>query len=216
MCAVRTPSRQRRTIRFGLLAGLALAGTMNFSAPASAQGLFEALFGRQTYASPPPAPSYYPPIYQPRYRDYPAETRRRAAVPRELRRSAKRSQGAERHAAVKAVKEEPGPKKYVAPEVLPGPLGQFLRDATLKRGDVVATSQGLMVFRGEGGRNHSPKDFVALSNAGSFAAGNRADLAALEKAVGRLPVDTGAQLAQADAPIVAQDDPDENRRKRTR
>ncbi len=218
MCAVTFPSSpwgmRCRATRLCLMVGLILMGAMNFSAPASAQGLFEALFGRQNSAAAPSTPSFYPPIYHPRYRPDAVEPRRLASTPRQLRDP--RRVG--RHSATE---EGSGPKKYVAPEVLPGPLGQFLRDPTLKRGDVVATSRGLMVFRGASGRSHQASDFVALSSGARHAAGNRADLAALEKAIGRLrnqpePAAQGAQVAQAGAPVVAQDDARVRRKKRAR
>ncbi len=90
---------------------------------------------------------------------------------------------------------------------MPGPLGQFLRDPTLRRGDVVATSKGLMVFRGQGGARHAERDFVALSNAAGFAAGNKANLVALERALkrGHTSQHVGERLARA-APVVAQED----------
>lgn len=58
---------------------------------------------------------------------------------------------------------------YVAPTVAPGPLGRFLYDRTLRRGDVVTTPKGLMVFTGIGGAaKHSVRDFRPLRRASRF------------------------------------------------
>lgn len=83
------------------------------------------------------------------------------------------------------VRDEPsGPRPYVAPEVLPGPLGRFLRDPSLRRGDVVATPNGLMVFQGQGGSsNHRASDFVPVANANGLAGARRNDLINLDRTV---------------------------------
>ena len=81
-------------------------------------------------------------------------------------------------------KERTGPRPYVAPERGAGPLGPFLHDPTLRRGDVVATAQGLMVFQGKGGgTNHKPSDFAAVTSATSKAD----ELKALDQAMRRTP-----------------------------
>lgn len=170
-----------------------LAGT---GGTARAQSLFDILFGRGAQFVPaPPAP----PLYQPGY-GYERAPARLALPGREGERAPKRG-------ALRASADE-RPPKYTPPEVLPGPLGQFLRDPTLRRGDVVATSRGLMVFRGEGGARHSERDFTPLSGAKNFAAGNRADLAALESALkrGHALSHVGERLAAVEPPIVAQDE----------
>jgi hypothetical protein len=40
---------------------------------------------------------------------------------------------------------------------------QLLRDSTLRRGDIVATTAGLRVFRGNGACPHMPRDFMPLA-----------------------------------------------------
>ncbi len=55
-----------------------------------------------------------------------------------------------------------------------GSVAHFAEDKTLKRGDVVVTSEGFLVYRGAGGV-HSRDDFEPLTKA-------RDDLASLEKA----------------------------------
>ena len=55
-----------------------------------------------------------------------------------------------------------------------GSVAHFAEDKTLRRGDVVVTSEGFLVYRGQGGA-HSRNDFEPLTKA-------RDDLATLEKA----------------------------------
>ena len=183
------PARAIFTCICGLVAGLSVA-----VAPAQAQSLFDVLFGRSPgFAPQPPFASphpFAPPLRQPGYGF------ERARPPGER---------APRRVTARADEK---PAKYVAPEVLAGPLGRFLLDPTLRRGDVVATARGLMVFRGEPGARHAERDFVALSGAKNFTAGGRADLVALEKALkrGHAPTHVGERLAAVDPPIVAQDE----------
>ena len=194
MDAVSLPAPARRASRYGLFVACALLGVGTATTQARAQSLFDLLFGRQSiFAAPPP-------LYQPGYetRSSPLRSPRGSAVaPR-------------RTEAVDAK-----PDKYIPPEVLPGPLGQFLRDSTLRRGDVVATSKGLMVFRGQGGAHHSERDFVALSNAGGFAAGDTANLVALETALkrGRTSLHVGDLLASVE-PIEPQGEPQSGKKRR--
>ncbi|MFV0279415.1 MAG: hypothetical protein ACK5JM_01485 [Rhodoblastus sp.] len=55
-----------------------------------------------------------------------------------------------------------------------GSLAHFTEDKTLRRGDVVVTGQGFLVYRGAG-RINSPEDFEPLTRASD-------DLASMEKA----------------------------------
>ncbi len=55
-----------------------------------------------------------------------------------------------------------------------GSVAHFAEDKTLRRGDVVVTSEGFLVYRGQGGA-HSRNDFEPLTKA-------RDELATLEKA----------------------------------
>lgn len=81
--------------------------------------------------------------------------------------------------------DEPrGPRPYVAPEVVPGPLGRFLRDPSLRRGDVVATPTGLMVFQGRSGSaSHNPSDFAPVAAASSVRGARRNNLIDLDRTV---------------------------------
>jgi hypothetical protein len=186
------------------LAALMTAGGAALAGPAQAQGLFDVLFGRREAYAPQPqyAPQPYfrqgaDPRYQPRYR----QTSRAAPIPERKR----------------VVREQPaGPRTYTPPEVLAGPLGRFLADPTLRRGDVVATPIGLMVYRGDGGSRHKASDFVALSAGSKFVGGKSSDLAALDRLLkmhNDKPAPT-SRLASAEAPIVAQDDTSAKRKRR--
>ncbi len=135
-------------------------------APASAQNFFEMLFGgfaRQAsaYAPPPRGAQGWPGREQQLWR---YETGEGAMARAPASRSLEEAYGK--------------PEKVAPPPVGPGPLGPFLYDPTLRAGDVVVTTQGLMVYRGGGGSRHSPRDFVSLAKAGS----KSAQLAAIERA----------------------------------
>jgi hypothetical protein len=179
---------------FAITAGLIVAPVLAGSGSASAQGLFEALFGRSPFQS---APQIYAPAPLPGYgapqRIAPRYTPKR--ITREPR------------APRIEVSAKPAP--YVAPPVMPGPLGKFLRDPTLRRGDVVATADGLMVFRGSSGSRHASKDFVPVTQARGLVASHRTELAKLDRAV-RVGDRSGqtivAEVAEKEAPIVAQDE----------
>ncbi len=179
---------------FAITAGLIVAPVLAGSGSASAQGLFEALFGRSAFQ---PAPQIYAPAPLPGYGAPPR------LAPRYTPKRITREQRASREASAK-------PAPYVAPPVMPGPLGKFLRDPTLRRGDVVATADGLMIFRGSSASRHSPKDFVAVSQAGGLVASHsRTELAKLDRAVrsgDRSGQTIVAEVADKEAPIVAQDE----------
>ncbi len=173
-------------VTLGLAATSMLAGVQS----ADAQGLFEALFGRRD--------AYFVPALT-----VPYESRRTIApYPRHERRSAVQKPQRQHSESAK-------PTPYRAPEVLPGPLGQFLRDSTLRRGDVVVTSEGVMVFRGSAGARHHAKDFVSLHKAAQLMPNRtRAELAKVE--VAARPFDavspTPTRFVDSRDPIVAQDD----------
>jgi hypothetical protein len=170
---------------------LALLTGMWFAGAAAAQSAnpFAFLFGgpanegRSAYAPGPgyaPAPRYVPvpsygyrspsygysalPGYADPYDNEPAERR-----PGESEGVPHGPTPQEVMAAIKAVK--PGK----------GPLGPFVNDPTLRAGDVVVTTTGLMVYRGGGGQSHHVGDFVSISNASGLVA-NKQTLISLEKA----------------------------------
>ena len=63
------------------------------------------------------------------------------------------------------------PNAPVAPEDAGGPLGPFLTDSSLRRGDIVVTRDGLKEFRGGDASTHAPGDFAPVeAGAGSASA----------------------------------------------
>lgn len=194
MWKARVRWRARYAPAAALAALLAASPMVVLSGPASAQSLFEALFGRSAQ-QPAPAPLYAPPASP-----YPEFGRTQRATPKRVAREPRREP--RREAAAK-------PRPYVAPETMPGPLGRFLRDPSLRQGDIVATADGLMVFRGSAGSRHSPRDFVPIAKAGSLVAGkSRTELAKLDGATrsGSRDAQISIVAETTPPPIVAQDD----------
>jgi hypothetical protein len=197
---------------------LALLAGMSFAGAAAAQGAnpFAFLFGgspnegRSAYAPAPgyaatpryvPAPSYgYG--YGPRSYGY-------SALPGYADPYDDVRPGDRRHGEFEAVPHGPTPQEVMAAikAVKPGkgPLGPFVNDPTLRAGDVVVTTKGLMVYRGGGGPSHRESDFVSVSNASGLIA-NRQTLISLEKA-SRLtphkPLGVEAKSSRRPAPEVA-------------
>ena len=188
MWKARAPVRVRSSRALLLAASLIAVPLVAGPGSASAQGLFEALFGRGAFHHAPrvyaPAPVMLPPA------------ERRSVTPKRIR--------APQRQHVEVTK--PGP--YIPPPVMSGPLGRFLRDPSLRAGDVVATADGLMVFRGSPGSGHKEKDFVPLSQAKRLVArAARTELARLDKAVRRGGRDVNVSfVASNEPPIVAQDE----------
>ncbi len=147
----------------GAIFMLACALLMAAPAPALAQNFFEALFGRGFQ----PQAAAYAPTSRGVSRTWPRREQRLRAV-----------EGRSRTDVSRAMEESGKPEKVEPPPVGAGPLGPFLNDPTLRSGDVVVTSEGLMVFRGRSGSSHSPRDFASLAKAGS----KTGQLAAIERA----------------------------------
>lgn len=159
---------------------------------ADAQGLFEAIFGpssgpRLQYAARQEAPGMRT--------DHHIEP---ATVFRNVRHSADATrQQVRRHVET----AKPGP--YVPPKEMPGKLGRFLHDPTLRAGDVVATDQGLMVYRGPGGARHNEKQFVSVGT-GSGVVGDKLPLLlAMDREARRSPAVTTDAPRRRALPIVA-------------
>ncbi len=145
---------------------LASALLMAAPAPAMAQNFFEALFGGFQ-----PQAAAYGPSARGASRTWPGREQG-------LRPGEGQGYGRSRTVVSRAIEESGKPDKVEPPPVGAGPLGPFLNDPTLRSGDVVVTSEGLMVFRGGGGSRHSPRDFASLAKAGS----RTGQLAAIERA----------------------------------
>ena len=171
---------------------LASALLMAAPAPALAQNFFEALFGRGFQ----PQAAAYAPTSRGVSRTWPRREQRLRAVEGQ-------GYGRSRTVVSRAIEESGKPEKVEPPPVGAGPLGPFLNDPTLRSGDVVVTSEGLMVFRGRSGSSHSPREFASLAKAGS----KTGQLAAIERANRRglspLVVVETAPALKPEAPAVA-------------
>ncbi len=161
----------KNTIRIGALAAVTLAAAQSFATPASA-GLLDFLFGGPQYQQQQRH-------YQQRQPQQPQQRMVYAPQPGAA------NAGNVAKPARRVVREAPrGPIPYVAPAVASGPLGRFLNDPSLRRGDVVATPNGLMVFQGRTGSNtHRSADFVSVGSAGAVSSARRADLLNLDRTV---------------------------------
>ena len=150
----------------GAIFMLAATLLMAAPAPAMAQNFFEALFGGFQ-----PQAAAYAPTSRGVSRTWPRREQR-------LRAGEGQGYGRSRTEVSRAFEESGKPEKVEPPPMGAGPLGPFLNDPTLRSGDVVVTSEGLMVFRGGGRSRHSPRDFASLAKAGS----KTGQLAAIERA----------------------------------
>ena len=150
----------------GAIFMLAATLLMAAPAPAMAQNFFEALFGGFQ-----PQAAAYAPTSRGVSRTWPRREQR-------LRAGEGQGYGRSRTEVSRAFEESGKPEKVEPPPMGAGPLGPFLNDPTLRSGDVVVTSEGLMVFRGGGGSRHSPRDFASLAKAGS----KNSQLTAIERA----------------------------------
>jgi hypothetical protein len=159
--ALRTSAIPARGHTAAIFAALASAVILA-PAPASAQGLFDFLFGRPAYYETRPVVAYAPDPGD--FRD----------PPRRLKRAKSRS--------LDDLVYTGKPEKKPPPPVGKGPLGAFLNDPTLRAGDVVVTPKGLMVYRGNGGSVHANKEFVGLAKARTLDKSERRILASIEKA----------------------------------
>jgi hypothetical protein len=166
------------------LAAGAILAMQGASAPAQAQGLFDFLFGGGAFYAP--APQYAHPAHARQSRLDAERARVQRARLREVR----------------IIDEPRKPRPHTPPQELAGPLGKFLMDHTLRRGDVVATQNGLMVFRGSGAGPHRERDFAPVSTAQGP---HRATLIALDKTLRQeqpLHESTQVAVAPAGAPAV--------------
>jgi len=141
---------------------LAFALLMAAPAPAMAQNFFEALFGGFQ-----PQASAYAPTSRGASRTWPRREQGLRPVD---------GQGYGR--STRAFEESGKLVKMEPPPVGVRPHGYLLIHPPLRSGDVVVTTEGLMVYRGGGGSRHSPRDFASLARAGS----KNSQLAAIERA----------------------------------
>jgi hypothetical protein len=164
--------------------GLAMTAALPASSVPASAGLLDLLFGNRTQAPvAQPQSSSLPMSVSPQGASRrplatvrkPAAQAHASAKPRSARASLARSASGER-----PVKTSGRPDSR--PDVMPGPVGQFLLDPTLRRGDVVVTSEGLKIYVGSSRGQHEANEFVALSEATQFKAGGSPILAEIDKA----------------------------------
>jgi hypothetical protein len=128
-----------------LALALAIPLTMD-AAPARAQDIF----GFFRAFAPPPAPV---PAYEPfGYQDRPATERRKAR--------ARPKPAPIEQAEIKK------PKELRTPGEMDNPVPALLSDSTLQSGDLVMFPDGLRVFTGRAGGQHTMADFKPLAQAG--------------------------------------------------
>lgn len=161
---------------------------------ADAQGLFEALFGARPSG---PVMQYAPLHAAPTVRTAPHTNTK--SVSQNVRMEEGSRPKVKRY--IEPVK--PGP--YVPPKEMPGHLGRFLQDPTLRAGDVVATDKGLMVYRGPGGLRHNEKHFASVSSATAVGKDKLPLLLALDREVLRNPTAIAETPRRPASPIVASD-----------
>lgn len=100
----------------------------------------------------------------------------------------------ERHAPHRKKVHKPKPiaaKPHIPARV----VSDIMEDDSLRRGDIVMTSEGLRVFTGSTRTPHSPADFEALSF-GKRRDGRREALLAIESSRSRPSVRTGRSVAE--------------------
>jgi hypothetical protein len=116
-----------------------------------------------------------------------------------------------RHAHVRPVEHKDAHQGQSAKEVMAaieavkpgkGPLGPFLNDPTLRAGDIVVTTQGLMIFRGAGRRTHTESEFVSIASASRLIGAKKRMLISLQTAsrlTPQKPLSTGTKASPAPA-----------------
>ena len=172
-----------RFLRRSCTGAIALTLAACATIPASAAGFLETLFGARS--SPAAAPA-------PRFREVVIPASRKKGVAQKSSKKKSAAKARSKAALSRFAVVNPGPGMGAAgafrsviatprPPVLPGPLGAFLLDRTLVRGDIVVTPIGLRVFAGGGAMRHAPGSFLTLANATGYLGGRQAMLAAIER-----------------------------------
>ena len=137
------------TLRAGALGFFALAFVAVGTQAASAEGFLDALGAALFGHRPATAPGVQVP-----YGGEPLRMRVRPLRQQVGHRSLRKSRKSRVAAAPKA------PLVKIDPDADPT---WYLADATLRRGDIIVTKGGVVVFEGAAGREHGPDEFAALS-----------------------------------------------------
>jgi hypothetical protein len=183
---------------------LAIIAGVLFAGSAAAQGAnpFAFLFGgapqegRSAYS---PSPPYARPETIPGYSSLPGFSDPSIYEPRRLRHSHPRAIYHEQSRPHRRAHLRPLEHKdhgQSAKEVMAaieavksgkGPLGPFLNDPTLRAGDIVVTTHGLMVFRGADRHSHTESEFVSIANASRLIEAKKKMLISLQTASRLIP-----------------------------
>ncbi|MGU3359240.1 hypothetical protein ACLBWX_02785 [Methylobacterium sp. M6A4_1b] len=175
-------------------------GLMMLTLPASAQsaegGLFDLLFAPARpvqQVAPAPAPDF----------DY-------QQARRSIRRVASRQRPKIRYAALP--KSEPLQIKVTDRQtpldLKAGPAAAFMKDETLRPGDIVVMKEGAKVFVGRPDDRHSARDFESIGRSDFVDRRTRNQLAAMMLPIGAMPADQARKMmAQARKVMPAGVDP---------
>jgi hypothetical protein len=161
-----------------IIAGALLAGTA-FRAEAAELGFLEMLFGGR------PAPQQAAPA--PTAPDLSSYAYDRRSTPRL---GAGRRHFQTRYAAlpIKIRAKEPEISQRQIPiDMKGGAAAAFMRDETLRPGDIVVLNSGAKVFAGDPDRRHAMRDFEPVQNSRLVSKGTRKVLAGLFTPVGAMP-----------------------------
>lgn len=177
----------------GLLAVVTAAGLVAGSpvrAEAAELGFLEMLFGaRPAPQQVQPAPSYAPPIARQTHAHLGSGRRRLqtrfAALPVKIR-----------------VKEADISPRQTPIDMKAGATAAFLKDETLRPGDIVVLNTGAKVFAGDPDKHHAPRDFEPVQNSRFVSKGTRKVLATLFTPVGARPAQEARRMmARANTPV---------------
>lgn len=103
------------------------------------------------------------------------------------------------------MKEPEISQRQVAIDMKGGAAAAFMKDETLRPGDIVVLNSGAKVFAGDPDRRHAMRDFEPVQNSRLVSKGTRKVLAGLFTPVGALPAQEArrmvARAAKTEAPI---------------
>ncbi|WP_132255327.1 hypothetical protein [Methylobacterium segetis] len=181
-------------------------------------GLFQQLFSPQPASQPVPAPAAQPPAYDGDAAagfGYGRREWRQSARRRQLKDARAHVRPKVRYAAlpkpekVKAAAEKPKASEAQAAlwRYAGNPNAALMHDSTLRKGDIVITTNGPNVFTGKAEERHAAGDFEPVSRSSAVDRKTRKLLAAMVAPHGALPADEArkamAKLSRSSEPATA-------------
>ncbi|MER2267426.1 hypothetical protein [Methylobacterium oxalidis] len=185
-------------------------------------GLFQQLFSPQPAQAPQPAPAAQPPADGGTYGSdasagysYGRREWRQSARRRQLKDGQAQVRPKVRYAAlpkpekVKAIAEKPKASEAQAAlwRYAGNPNAALMHDSTLRKGDIVITTDGPKVFTGKTEERHTAGDFEPVSRSSAVDRKTRTLLAAMVAPHGALPADEArkaiAKLNRSSEPAIA-------------